>query len=146
MIREKRGIRLALRIIIILMVAFIPARAQKASAGSIRIHFRRGESSATVNGQLTSRRLKQNYLIGAREGQELSIQIKAKTSDGLDFANVMVFDSSGRGIASDDGGAVRVHLKQTGDYRIEVTPPGSFYREELKGYKQLHFSLSVKIE
>ena len=112
---------------------------------STRIRFRRGESSTTVSGRLSSRRLKQTFIIGAREGQELYLQIKARTNDGLDFANVMVFDPSGRGVASDDGGMVRLRLGRTGDYRLEVTPPGSFYNERLKGYKRLQFSLFVSV-
>jgi hypothetical protein len=120
--------------------------ASKPTVPATRIHFKRGESSATVSGRLTSRRLKQAFLIGAKAGQEMSVGIKAKTSDGLDFANLMIFDPSGKTIAADDGGAVKTRLKQTGDYRIEVTPPGSFYREKLTGYKDLRFALSVRVD
>lgn len=120
--------------------------AAKRSVVATRIRFKRGESSATVSGVLTSRRMKQAFLIGAMAGQELSAAIKARTSDGLDFANFMIFDPALKSIATDDGGAARVRLKQTGDYRIEVTPPGSFYRWEDKTYKELRFALSVRID
>lgn len=118
----------------------------KPTIPATRLHFKRGESSATTSGKLTSRRLKQAFLIGAKVGQEMSVGIKAKTSDGLDFAKFMIFDPSGKSIADDDGGAVRIRLKQTGDYRIEVPPPGSFYREKITGYKELRFTLSVTVE
>jgi hypothetical protein len=120
--------------------------ATKRSPVATRISFKRGESSATASGMLTSKRLKQAFLIGAKAGQDLSVAIKARTSDGLNFANFMIFDPARKSIATDDGGAARVRLKQTGDYRIEVTPPGSFYRWEDKTYKELRFVLSVRVD
>ncbi|MEK6300524.1 MAG: hypothetical protein AABO41_07365 [Acidobacteriota bacterium] len=88
----------------------------------------------------------QAFLIGVKGGQELSVEITARTSDGLDFANFMIFDPSGKSIAADDGGTARIRIKQTGDYRIDVTPPGSFYREKETGHKELRFTLSVRVE
>jgi hypothetical protein len=109
-----------------------------------RIRFKRGGSSATVKGQLSSGRLEQIFVVGAQSGQELYLQIRARTSDGLDFALIQLHDPFGRplGSSQDD---LSVRLKHTGDYRIEVTPPGSFYRENVKGYKRLQFTLFVRI-
>jgi hypothetical protein len=110
-----------------------------------RIRFKRGQSSTTIKGQLTSRRVEKVFLVGAQSGQELYLQIKARTSDGLDFALLSVYEPSGNslGITQDD---LRVRLKQTGDVRLEISPPGSFYRENLKGYKELQFTLFVRIQ
>jgi hypothetical protein len=84
-------------------------------------------------------------LIGGQAGQELYVQIKARSSDGVDFVSVLFYDPAGKplGTTQDD---IRIRLKQTGNYRIELSPPGSFYRENLKGYKQLQFTLFVRIQ
>jgi hypothetical protein len=113
--------------------------------GPTRIRFKRGQSSTTVSGQLSSRRLQQVFLIGGQAGQELYVQIKARSSDGVDFVSVLFYDPAGKplGTTQDD---IRIRLKQTGNYRIELSPPGSFYRENLKGYKQLQFTLFVRIQ
>lgn len=71
------------------------------SITATRIRFKRGESSATVSGKLTSRLLKKAFLIGAKAGQNLYASIEAKTNDGLDFANFIVLDPSGKPIASE---------------------------------------------
>jgi hypothetical protein len=122
------------------------AAAQQRKVGAPRVRFRRGASSATVSGTLSSRVLERSFLVGAKAGQELTIQIKAQTSDGLDFVNVMLYDPSGKPAASSEGSALKARLKQSGDYRIEVSPPGSFYRENVTGYKKGQFSLLVNIQ
>ena len=140
--KHRRSVGLA-GLLLFCVSAIISVAASKPTGPATRIHFKRGESSASVNGKLTSRRLKLAFLIGAKSGQEMSVDIKARTSDGLDFANFIIFDPSGKSIAAD---ATRTRLKQTGDYRIEVTPPGSFYREKTTGYKELRFTLTVRVE
>lgn len=112
---------------------------------STRIRFKRGESSTTVRGQLTSRRLEKVFLVGAQAGQELHLKLTARTSDGLDFALLLVYDPSGKPLGSSQDN-LRIRLQQTGDYRLEISPPGSFYRENVKGYKELQFTLFVKIQ
>jgi hypothetical protein len=118
----------------------------KSGPGNTRIRFKRGASSATVTGKLTSRRLRQFFLVAAKAGQVMYVEVRARTDDELDFANFIISDPSGKGVASDDGGSARIRLEQTGDYQIKVTPSGRFYREKISGYKQLQFTLSVRIE
>ncbi|MGH9848171.1 MAG: hypothetical protein ACREEM_56535, partial [Blastocatellia bacterium] len=119
----KNGKPISLAISLVICLSTIGAFASsKSGAAATRIRFKRGESSGTVSGKLTSRLLKKTFLIGAKAGQILYANIEAKTSDGLDFANFIVLDPSGKPIA--DERTERIHLKQTGDYRIEVTPPG----------------------
>lgn len=132
--------------LVVCVFATAPFQVQgQGKRGATRIRFKRGQSSATINGQLSSKRLEQVFLIGGQAGQELYVQIKARSSDGLDFASVLFYDPAGKplGTTQDD---IRIRLKQTGDYRIEVSPPGSFYRENVKGYKQVQFVLFVKIQ
>jgi hypothetical protein len=140
--RNKRGMLLTSCLIFCLVT--IHSFAASKRTPTTRILFKRGESSATVTGKLTSRRLKQTFVIRAKAGQHLYAGIKPLTSDEVDYATFIVLNPSGEPIADENDG--RVQLKQTGDYRIEVTPPGSFYREDLRGYKELRFKLSVKIE
>ena len=130
--------------LVLCLLAINTLAASKTPTVAARIRFKRGESSGNVSGRLTSRLLKKSFLIGAKAGQTLYVSVEAKTSDGLNFANFLIFDPSGKSIASDTTPSVR--LKQTGDYRIEVSPPGSFYNEKLKGYKELLFTLSVRVE
>lgn len=143
MINRKQLISVA---ILVALLAGVPLSVvAQTKKGATRIRFKRGDSSTTIRGQLTSRRLERVYLVRSRAGQELYLQIKARTNDGLDFAILQVYDPLGKplGTAQDN---LRIHLKRTGDYRIEVSPPGSFYREDLKGYKQMQFTLSLSIQ
>jgi hypothetical protein len=142
---SRKNITLAVFLSVSLLEADAFALAQQRKAAASRIRFKRGASSATVSGTLSSRVLERSFLIGAKAGQELTIQIKAQTSDGLDFVNVMVYAPAGKSVASNEGDALKARLKETGDYRIEVSPPGSFYRENVTGYKQGGFSLLVSI-
>lgn len=75
----------------------------------------------------------------------MHLKITARTSDGLDFALLLLYDPSGKplGNTQDD---LRIRLKQTGDYRLEISPPGSFYSEKVKGYKELQFTLFVGVQ
>lgn len=116
----------------------------KTGRSATRIKFRRGESSATVIGKLTSRRLKQSFVVGAESGQELSVQVSAREGNEPSFANFIVSDPFGKSVGADDAGRARIRLKHTGDYKIELTPPGMFYRTT--GYMELQFTLSVRLE
>ena len=124
--------------------AVSPADKRQAASAATRLRFAHGTSSATVSGSLTSRSLERAYIVGARAGQVLRVRVSAKTSDGLDFASVIVLDPHGRPLSNEGGRGLR--LTQSGDYRIEVSPPGSFYREKQTGRKALRFTLSVAIE
>ncbi len=138
--------RILLLLVISTSLVFpIHLQAQNRRTSATRIRFNRGELSATVAGRLSSRHLEQSFLVGARAGQELYIKAKAQSDDGLDFVTVLISDPSGKPIGANDGSDLRVTLKHTGDYRIVVSPPGSFYRQKIKGYKELRFSLFVKI-
>lgn len=128
-----------------LLVGFAFSTAAQTKGGATRIRFKRGESSTTVKGRLSSRKLERVFLIGAQTGQEMHLKLTVRTSDGLDFALLLVYDPSGKPLGStqDD---LRIRLKQTGDYRLEISPPGSFYRENVKGYKELQFPLFVEVQ
>jgi hypothetical protein len=128
-----------------LLVALTVSTAAQTKTGATRIRFKRGQTSTTIKGQLTSRRLERTFLVGAQAGQELQVQITARTSDGLDFAILTIYDPLGKSLTITQDSA-RIRLARTGDYRIEISPPGSFYRENVKGYKQMQFSLFVKIQ
>jgi hypothetical protein len=131
-------------LLFVVMAASYQVHGQSGKGGT-RIRFKRGQSSTTIKGQLSSRKLERVFLIGAQTGQELHLKITARTSDGLDFALLLAYDPSGKPLGStqDD---LRIRLKQTGNYRLEISPPGSFYRENVKGYKELQFTLFVEIQ
>ncbi len=122
-----------------------PFQAYGQGRGATRVRFKRGQSSTTVKGQLSSRRLEQVFLVGAQAGQELYLQVKARTSDGLDFAILQIYDPFGKPLGTTQEN-VSIRLTQTGDYRIEISPPGSFYRENVKGFKQMQFTLFVRVQ
>lgn len=110
----------------------------------IRIQFKPGKSSASINGKLTSSNLHKNYLIGAKANQELFIQIKADSSDGFNFVNFIVYDPSNKPIGSDkENDSTTIRLSKSGDYRIELSPPGSFYKNS---DQSLTFEMLVKIQ
>jgi len=134
---------LTLAVCLLAAVPFqVPGQGRKAAT---RIRFKRGESSKTVRARLTSRLLERTFLVGAQSGQELYLQVKAQTSDGLDFALLSVYDPSGESLGNTQDN-LRIRLKKTGDYRLEISPPGSFYRENITGYKQLRFTLFLRIQ
>ena len=128
-----------------LLVGFAFSTAAQTKRGATRIRFKRGESSTTVKGRLSSRNLERVFLIGAQTGQEMHLKITARTSDGLDFALLLLYDPSGKPLGSTQED-LRIRLKQTGDYRLEISPPGSFYSEKVKGYKELQFTLFVGVQ
>jgi hypothetical protein len=97
-----------------------------------------------VTGTLSSTVLERSYVIGAREGQTLLIDAKAKSNMGLDFVNFIVKDPSGRPAGGDQGQRASLRLRQTGDYVIAVSPPGAFYRGNPG--KKLTFTLFIGIE
>src|ERR1051326_9210663 len=96
------------------VVGCLVSAAAQTKSGATRIRFKRGKSSATIKGQLTSRHLEKAFLVGAQAGQDLYLEVKARTSDGLDFALLQVYDPSGQplGTGQEDS---RIQLKQTGD-------------------------------
>lgn len=111
------------------------------TATATRLRFKKGESSTTVRGQLSSKRLERDFLLGGRAGQELHIEVR----EGQGDARIEVIDPSGKSVASNGSGNddLTVRLKQSGVYRIEVSPPGKFYRDE--GFRRMAFSLFISI-
>lgn len=87
--------------------------------------------ATTVKGQLSSRRLEQVFLVGAQAGQELYLQVKARTSDGLDFAILQIYDSFGKPLGTTQEN-ITIRLTQTGDYRIRGFSTGFLLPRECK--------------
>lgn len=108
-----------------------------------RIRFRRGMSSATVNTKLTSRTAEKSCLLGASRDQTLSIETKIRNSD-VEFVNIRVVTPSGDTLISAGRDRIRLRLPESGTYRVELTPPGTFYRMNV-GSKSLTVSLFIQI-
>jgi hypothetical protein len=110
-----------------------------------RIRFQRGGSSATVSGTLTKAHLQESFVVGARSGQTLHIRATAQSNTELNFVNFVVSSPSHKVVGADDNaGAAAVRLSQSGDYQIDVSPPGVIYRGSSKNY--VRFTLFVSIE
>lgn len=139
MVLLKRKLFLKAATILILAAFQISTQAQT------RIRFRRGSSSATVAGQLSSRQLQRVYVIGARAGQILAVRVTVKGEDATDFALFNIDSPSGKALTAGEQ-ETQINLPENGDYRITITPPAAFYQEKLRGYKRLRFSLFVRID
>ncbi len=109
--------------------------------GATRIRFKRGESSTTINGQLSHKQLEQYFIIGAKAGQELYVQVKGRNDSVSSPFNFVVIEPSGKYAAVNwDGDTVRMRLRKTADYKIKVGLPR--YSE---GSTQ-QFSLFIRID
>jgi hypothetical protein len=125
----------------LILTSFCASAAGQNKKGPTRISFKKGESSTIVKGQVSTKRLERAFLVGARTGQELYLEVR----EGRGDAKVLLIDPSGKPIASDGlGEGIRVRLKQSGVYRIEVSPPGRYYRNET--YEQLLFAFFISIK
>lgn len=138
--RRKYGVAIVTLAVCLLTINAFPAYGQ-GRRGATRIRFKRGESSVIVNGQLSNKRLNQYFLVGAKAGQEMYVQVKGRNDSASLPFNFVVNPPSGKsGTANWDGNAVRIRLKETGDYEIKVELP-----RYLEGSVQ-YFSVFVKIE
>lgn len=139
--KRKRQVVTQILMVALVLTSFgIPALCQ-GKKGATRISFKKGESSTIVKGHVSSKRLERAFAVGARSGQELYLEVR----EGRGDAKVLLIDPSGKPIASDGlGEGIRVRLKQSGIYRIEVSPPGRYYRNET--YEQLLFTFFISIK
>lgn len=102
-----------------------------------RIKFAKGKSSKTVTGILKNNQ-QQEYVIGARRGQILTVKVSSRPRGKLHSFNIL-----GDGIDFttdyDVNYSYQVRLPESGDYLIFVT------KRPTKRYKSARFYLSVKI-
>lgn len=135
----RRSMAIMIALAACLAACALPSYGQS-GRGPTRVRFKRGESSATVNGQLSGKRLSQSFLISARAGQELYVQVKGRNDSLSSPFLIYIDDPSGKSVgAGTNDDAMRIRLKQTGNYLIKVGLP-----HFLEGSMQ-QFSILVRV-
>ena len=81
----------------------------------LRVRFRRGASSTTVQGKV-SIALPDTYLVGARAGQVMTVEITARRKE----IRFMVMSPSSRSLLADNARSWTGTLPETGDYHLIV--------------------------
>jgi hypothetical protein len=98
------------------LAATVATQAQRGTSVVSRVRFPRGRTTAILRGTVR-RGLSHDYLLGAREGQAMSVHL---TADG--GASFSILSPGGNALCdflSDWSG----ELPESGDYRINVLPP-----------------------
>ncbi len=103
-----------------------------------RVSFVRGASSATVSGTVKGYKYI-DYVVGAREGQTLSVRVSGSTS-----AQLAVFMPDGGNIGMDAAGVESWsgELPTSGDYVVRVLQP----RAQARRGETARYSLRISIQ
>jgi hypothetical protein len=100
----------------LVLACAIAAQAQRGTSVVRRVQFPRGRTTAILRGAVR-RGVSHDYLLGAREGQRMSVHLTANGD-----ASFSIMSPNGNSLAdfvSDWSG----ELPESGDYRINVLPP-----------------------
>ncbi|MGH9901188.1 MAG: hypothetical protein ACRD68_05030 [Pyrinomonadaceae bacterium] len=117
-IRTSRlGVFRASLLIGLLLVPFTVAPAQQGV--SRRVRFPRGRSSVTIKGAVV-RGTADDYLLGARSGQKMTVRIKSV--EGNAVFNIYRVTEEGDSVIVAESTNWNGALPEDGDYRIEVGP------------------------
>jgi hypothetical protein len=111
---------LILSLSLLLTIASLPATAQRmASSRAVRIRFAPGAMSAQVRGQMVKGRVGVFYVVKAKEGDHMIVNIISTTS-GFETAGEIIAPS-GEEDGQHGGVVFNRQLTETGDYKIRVT-------------------------
>lgn len=95
---------------------------------SEQVEFASGESGASVSGEITGQDYR-DYLLSARSGQQMSVDLSVTESDGdgTVYFNILPPGSEGEAIyiGSLDGNSADVTLPEDGTYAIRVYQMGN---------------------
>lgn len=111
---------LILSLSLLLTIASLPATAQtRASSRAVRIRFAPGAFSAQVRGQMVKGRVGVFYVVKAKEGDHMIVNVISTTS-GFETAGEIIAPS-GEEDGQHGGVVFNRQLTETGDYKIRVT-------------------------
>jgi hypothetical protein len=111
---------LILPLSLLLIIYSLPATAQtRASSRAVRIRFAPGAFSAQVRGQMVKGRVGVFYVVKAKEGDHMIVNVISTTS-GFETAGEIIAPS-GEEDGQHGGVVFNRQLTETGDYKIRVT-------------------------
>lgn len=121
----------------VLVMMFLFAADDAAAQAKQRVRFARGASSATVSGTIKGYKYI-DYVVGAREGQTLSLRITGSSS-----AQFAVFMADGGNLGMDSAGVNdwSGELPATEDYTIRVLMP----RAQARRGETARYTLRISI-
>jgi hypothetical protein len=121
-----------------LVFAAVPAFAQHGGkAEPLRIEFKRGASSTTVGGSMRNGE-ENEYVLGAKKGQRLTIKITSTPAKSSVF-QFLGEDQDTLGLEHDANFDVSLVLSKDGDYFINVSRPTS-----ARGKSNFTLAITVK--
>jgi hypothetical protein len=132
----KRSVFSAIALALLVAAGSAPAQAQDRVE---RVQFAKGASSKAIQGRIAGEQ-GVVYIVGAREGQTLSVDLK--TSNGANDFNVTAPGANeALFIGSTSGNSYRGTLPTTGDYRIQVY----LMRNAARRNEAANYTLSIAV-
>ena len=103
--------------VLLLIISSIPAAAATPQRRDTRIRIPRGRTSTVVRGILTRRNASGDYVLRARSGQKLFLNLMATREQTV----LSLASPTGENMAGEGGsGQMEFDLTETGDYKISV--------------------------
>ncbi|GGH34864.1 hypothetical protein SAMN05444007_1089 [Cribrihabitans marinus] len=111
------------------LLCALAGAAPLAAQSTAEVRFEAGSDTAAVNGAIIGDEYA-NYVLGANEGQTMSVALTVTESNGLGTAYFNILPPGSHGVAiydgsMDDDGFAEVQLPESGDYTIRVYQMGN---------------------